>query len=202
MPLYLDASDASLKAEAPGAEAVVSYDPLADGSTTFDIRFDADTEITGHMKLRLWIEAESEEADLFVAIQKLDAAGEIVPFCFYATSDEGPVALGWLRASHRALDEARSTPWQPIHPHDREEPLTPGVPVPLEIEIWPSSTLFRAGESLRLRVQGQDIYTQIPQPGPAIMRHEETRNRGRHRIRTGGRFDSHLLLPLIPGVAS
>jgi len=202
VPLYLDAGDGSLKAEAPGAEAVASYDPLADGGATFDIRFDADTEITGHMKLRLWIEAESEEADLFVAIQKLDADGEIVPFCFYATSDEGPVALGWLRASHRALDAARSTPWQPVHPHDREEPLTPGVPVPLEIEIWPSSTLFRAGESLRVRVQGQDIYIEIPQPGPAIMRHEETRNRGRHLIHTGGRFDSHLLVPLIPGARS
>ena len=109
---------------------------------------------------------------------------------------------GWLRASHRALDEEKSTPWQPVHLHTYEEPLEPGVTVPVEIEIWPSSTLFRAGETLRVLVMGQDIYTEIPQPGPAMMRHEETRNKGRHIIRTGGTYDSHLLVPVIPGAAA
>jgi len=199
-PLYLDAATSSLQAEPVAAESLVSYDPVAGEGAHFDLRFDEDTELTGYAKLRLWIEPEdADEMDLFVAIQKLDADGGIVPFAFYAVSDEGPVALGWLRASHRALDEAKSTPWQPVHLHTHEEPLEPGVAVPVEIEIWPSSTLFRAGETLRVLVMGQDIYTEIPQPGPAIMRHEETRNTGRHIIRTGGAFDSHLLVPVIPG---
>jgi predicted acyl esterase len=198
-PFYLDAVAGSLSPEPAPAPATTSYDTDAGGHAVFDIRFEADTELTGHAKLRLWAEApDAEDMDLFVALQKLDAAGAIVPFTFYATSEEGPVALGWLRASHRALDEARSTPWQPVHLHTAEEPLTPGVAVPLEIEIWPSSTLFRAGETLRLIVQGADIYTELPQPGPAMMRHEETRNRGRHVLYTGGANDSHLLLPVIP----
>ena len=134
--------------------------------------------------------------DLFVAVQKLDAAGGQVGFCFYAFHEDGPVALGWLRASHRALDPERSTPWQPVHSHDREEPLTPAMPVPVDIELWPSSTLFRAGETLRLVVQGSDIYTDAA-PGLPFARHERLRNRGRHILRTGGRFDSHLLVPFI-----
>jgi predicted acyl esterase len=198
-PFYLDAADGSLSAEPRPAEATASYDTDQGGSATFDIRFASDTELTGHAKLRLWAAApDADDMDVFVALQKLDANGAIVPFTFYATSEEGPVALGWLRASHRALDEARSTPWQPVHLHTAEEPLPSGVPVPLEIEIWPSSTLFRAGETLRLIVQGSDIYTEIPQPGPAVMRHEETRNRGRHVLHTGGAYDAHLLLPVIP----
>ena len=71
------------------------------------------------------------------------------------------------------------------------------MPVPVDIELWPSSTLFRAGETLRLVVQGSDIYADAA-PGLPFARHERLRNRGRHIIRTGGRFDSHLLVPFIP----
>jgi predicted acyl esterase len=199
-PLYLDARDGSLNASPRTESAKVIYDPdYAEDGALFDLRFKADTELTGHMALRLWVEPESgDDMDLFVAVQKLDVDGAVVPFTFYAVSDAGPVALGWLRASHRALDEDRSTPWQPVHLHRREDPLTPGTPVAVDIEIWPSSTLFRAGESLRLLVRGQDIYTQIPQPGPAMMQHQDTRNRGRHIIHTGGAHDSYLLVPVIP----
>ncbi len=71
----------------------------------FDYVFAADTELTGHMKLHLWVEAVgANDMDLFVGIQKFDRRGEIVPFVFYAMLENGPVALGWLRASHRDLD--------------------------------------------------------------------------------------------------
>ena len=120
-----------------------------------------------------------------------------LPFVFHSICENGSVALGWLRASHRELDQARSTPEQPIHPHTRELPLNSGEPVPVEIEIWPSSALFHKGERLRVLVKGQDIYTDIPQ-GPAVFRHEDLRNHGTHILRTGGRFDAHLLIPVIP----
>lgn len=189
-PLWLDAASGTMSADPPEHECA--------GGSIFEITFDEDIELTGHMKLRLWIEIEDgDDADLFVAAQKRDAAGEPVGFCFYAFYEDGPVALGWLRASHRALDPARSTPWQPFHPHDREEPLVPGVPTAVEIELWPSSTLFRAGETLRLVVQDSDIYAEAA-PGLPFARHERTRTPGRLAIRTGGRHDSHLLVPVIP----
>ncbi len=116
---------------------------------------------------------------------------------WYAFYENGPVALGWLRASHRALDPDLSTPLRPVHPHTHEEPPPAGEAVPLEIEIWPSSTLFRSGEGLRVVVQGSDVYTDAL-PGLPFARHERTRNAGTHVIRTGGRFDSHLLAPFVP----
>ena len=194
--LWLDAGSATLQEAPHSSPAQVRYD-AQQGRATFDYRFARDTELTGHMKLRLWLEAEgAADADLFVAIQKLDAAGAPVGFTFYAFYENGPVALGWLRASHRALDPSRSTAWQPVHPHDREEPLPAGQAVPLEIEIWPAATLFREGESLRLIVQGADVYTEAL-PNLPFARHQRTRNAGTHVLYSGGRYDAHLLVPVL-----
>jgi predicted acyl esterase len=196
--LYLNAAKGAL-VEAPLSDASEArYDPrAADGRAVFDYVFTADTELSGHMKLRLWLEAVgADDMDLFVGVQKVDAQGEVVPFVFYALLENGPVALGWLRASHRDLDPQRSTPEQPVHTHTREQPLAPGERVPVEIEIWPSSTLFRAGERLRLVVQGQDLMRE-GLPNAPFARHEDTRNRGTHVIYAGGKFDSYLLVPVI-----
>jgi hypothetical protein len=148
------------------------------------------------MKLHLKVEAMgSDDMDLFVAIQKVDQAGALVPFVFYAMLENGPVALGWLRVSHRELDPARSTPEQPVHTHTREQLLQPGERVAVDIEIWPSSTLFRQGERLRLVIQGQDIY-RAGLPNAPFARHEKTRNRGTHVIYTG------VADPSVPAVES
>ena len=108
------------------------------------------------------------------------------------------MALGWLRASHRDLDSRRSTPEQPVHTHTREQLLAAGERVPVEIEIWPSSTLFRAGERLRVVVQGRDVMRE-GLPNAPFARHEDTRNQGVHVVHTGAEFDSYLLVPVIPG---
>jgi uncharacterized protein len=119
-----------------------------------------------------------------------------VGFPFYAVFEDGPVALGWIRASHRELDPARSSRWQPVLAHRRALPLAAGEIVPLEIEILPSGTLFRAGETLRLVIQGRDVYRY---PRPLIQAlHDDSVNRGPHVIWAGGDYDSHLLVPVTP----
>ena len=130
------------------------------------------------MKLRVWMSApDADDLDVFVAVQKLDAYGDLVGFPFYAVFEDGPVALGWLRASHRELDPARSRPWQPVLAHRRALPLAPGEIVPLEIEILPSGTRFGPGETLRLVIQGQDVHRY---PRPLIQAlHDDLVNRGR-----------------------
>jgi predicted acyl esterase len=200
-PLFLEPAAARMQDEPIAEESVFRYD--ADGESggpvraQFDHRFAADTELIGHMKLRLWMAAEgADDMDVFVAIQKLDSAGEVIPFAYYAQYEDGPVALGWQRASHRELDIARSTPQQPVLAHRRERKVEDGEIVPLEIEIWPSGTRFAAGDTLCLVVQGSDIYT-YPKPS-VYARHEDLVNRGAHVIHGGGRYDSHLLVPVVP----
>ncbi len=195
--LYLDAQQSALLDAPVFSASQARYDP-PDGRAVFDYVFAADTELSGYMKLHLWVEAiGANDMDLFVAIQKLDRKGERVPFVFYALLESGPVALGWLRASHRDLDPERSRPEQPVHTHTREQLLEAGERVPVEIEIWPSSTLFRAGERLRLVVQGQDVMRE-GLPNAPFARHEDTRNRGTHVLHAGGAFDSYLLVPVVP----
>ena len=196
-PLWLDAAGQRLAASPMQAASCFAYDAKS-GRAVFDYCFEADTEITGHASLRLWIETdESNDADLFVALQKLDATGDPVGMTFYAFFENGPVALGWLRASHRAIDPEESSALQPFHPHDREDPIEPGTVVPVEIEFWPSSTLFRAGETLRLVVQGADIHDEGA-PNLPFARHENARNSGSHRLHSGPGRESRLLLPVIP----
>lgn len=150
------------------------------------------------MKLKLWMAAEgTDDMDVYVGIQKLDKAGRLVPFAYYAQFNDGPVALGWLRASHRELDRERSTEYQPVHTHRREDRLKPGEIVPLDIEIWPSGTRFEAGEGLRLVVQGSDINQYPKETAMVYFRHEASVNRGRHVIHAGGRYNSYLLVPVV-----
>ncbi len=152
------------------------------------------------MKLRLWMSAPGgDDLDVFVAVQKLDRYGDLVGFPYYAIFEDGPVALGWIRASHRELDDDRSVPWQPVLSHRGERKLSPGETVPLEIEVLPSGTMFRPGETLRLVVQGRDIY-RYPRPLRQAF-HDRSVNSGPHLLHTGGRYDSHLLVPAAPGSA-
>jgi hypothetical protein len=126
----------------------------------------------------------------------LDKNGSRVPFAYYAQYEDGPVAVGWIRASHRELDPELSTAFQPVLAHRRELKIRPGEIVPLEIEIWPSGTRFLAGETLRLVIQGTDIH-HYPRE-LMFARHEETVNKGQHTIYAGGPYDSYLLVPIIP----
>ena len=149
------------------------------------------------MKVRLWVEAEgSDDMDLFIGIQKLDADGKSSLLVFSTPWRTARWRWAGCASSHRELDQERSRREQPWHTHQREQRLKPGQVVPVDIEIWPSGTRFLAGEQLRLVVQGNDIQ-QYP-PGVVAMGHSVTRNRGTHVIHTGGRYDSHLLVPVIP----
>ncbi len=193
-PLYL--AEAGLAVAPPAEEAVLDFDAAGDGHLTFDHRFREETALAGSMGLKLWVSAEAgDDMDLFVAVQKLDAEGAVVPFAYYAQFEDGPVALGWLRASHRELDETASTPDRPVLAHRRALPVRPGEVIEVEIEIWPSGTRFAAGEGLRLVVAGRDIYDY---PKPSVhARHEALRNRGRVSVHLGGERPSRLLVPRI-----
>ena len=128
-------------------ESKVSYDGET-GFTTFDIAFEKDTEITGYMKLRLWVEAEgNDDMDMFIAIQKLDEAGNWLPV--NVLGEPHPGAWGKMRVSHRELDPKLSTHFQPVQAHLKEEKLKAGEIVPVDIEIWPHSRIWHKGQQLR-----------------------------------------------------
>jgi predicted acyl esterase len=158
---------------------------------SFSLRFDKTTEVTGGMCLKLWVStSEGDDLDLFVVIQKFDSRGREVFFSGYNGFERDAAAKGWLRVSHLELDQTLSTPPRPWHSHTRIQKLRPGEIVPVEVEIWPSSTLFEAGSTLQLAILGHDAAKY-----PAF-RHQNLVNRGLHTILTGGQYDSHLVIPV------
>jgi predicted acyl esterase len=101
------------------------------------------------------VSSQTSDAGLFLALRVFDPAGREVTF-IGSNDPRVPVGLGWLRASHRKLDPQRSLPYRPWHTHDVEWPLTPGEPVELDIEVWPTSIVMPAGCRLALTVRGKD----------------------------------------------
>jgi len=193
VPLYLDAAAGALRPAPVAIESQFVYDSWH-GHATFSLRFAEPIELTGEAKLRIWVStSEGDDLDLFVVIKKFDVRDREVFFCGFNGFKRDAVAKGWLRASHRTLDPSRSRPSRPFHSHDRLEKVSAGEIVPIDIEILPSSTWFEAGSKLEISILGRDGAKY-----PAF-RHRCLLNRGAHAIHCGGRFDSHLLVPLISG---
>ncbi|MBT8220123.1 MAG: CocE/NonD family hydrolase, partial [Bacteroidia bacterium] len=190
--LYLNGSTNTLQIAPVTNLETVEYDPHANDAT-FSYQFDQDTELTGNMKLKLWVStSKGSDMDIFVAVKKLNTAGKEVHFYAKTGYVKGPVSMGWLRISERELDKEKSTPWQPVLTHQNPQKLSRNEIVPIEIEILPSSTLLRKGETLQLVIQGKDFFCH-----PA-MGHHYSVNKGTHSIYTGNQYDAHLLIPVIP----
>ena len=191
-PLYLDAATATLSAARPETQSAIEYDG-ATGQAVFDMVFSQGTELTGYMKLRLWVEARgNDDLDLFVVAQKVDETGEAIPTLVMGQPHSG--SPGMLRVSHRELDEHQSTPYAPVHKHRQRLLLQPDEIVPIDIAIWPTSRYWHPGESLRIVVSGR--YIRDPNWFEPFA--WDTLNHGTHVIHTGGEYDSHLIVPLIP----
>jgi predicted acyl esterase len=105
------------------------------------------------------------------------------------------VTHGMLVASHRSIDPGRSLPYQPFHPHNYREPLTPGRPVELQVELLPSATLFKAGDELRLDLQGRWFFSRNPLIGQFPPAYAPASRTGGCKIHTGGPHRAFLTIP-------
>jgi predicted acyl esterase len=188
--LFLDASQNILSWQELPLESSAGYDAQS-GLANFDVKFEEDAEITGYMALRLWVEAKGhDDMDLFVNVQKLSTKGEWLPVS--VLGEPHPGAWGKMRVSRRALDEKESKPYLPVQAHRKDEKLSPGEIVPVDIAIVPSSRFWHKGQSLRVQIAGRYIREGWFEPLTW-----ETDNKGTHIIHTGGKYDSHLLIPYI-----
>jgi hypothetical protein len=151
-----------------------------------------DTEVTGPVAAVLWVSSSTEDMDLFLTIRNLDPNGNDV----WEIGQQGqqvPVAKGWLRVSHRELDPRLSRPYRPYHTHKRRQYLQPDEVVQVQVEIWPTSMVFKKGHRVRLDIQprdgvGSQHYTH----------YHADYNTGTNMIHAGGERESYLLLPVIP----
>lgn len=196
-PFYLESHTGSLNALKPSNASKVAYEEKTTTVTFLTTPFVENTEITGPIKLKLWVSSNTNDTDLFVSLKKIDSHGKDM-VQVNTTHTPGPVTKGWLRVSHRKLDSNRSKPYEPYLSHDEILPLTPGQVVPVEIEVWPTSMVFEAGTRLALVIGGTD------DPSTDTFFHNDSADRTSSSlpsittIWTGSNYNSHVLLPVIP----
>lgn len=191
VPLHLDAADQALGESPPAGTAVIA---ARDGCVQFGYRFARETDVVGPMRLRVRISAERPDLTLFAGIRKFHGRREVVFEGSYGFTED-IVTRGWLRASHRAVDEARSTEWEAWHPNDRRDPIPPGEAVDLDLTLLPSATRFAAGDLLVLELRDQWFFPDNPITGqfPAVY---ERSPRQRWSVHTGGAAAATLTLPV------
>jgi putative CocE/NonD family hydrolase len=114
----------------PGASLAYTTPPLSQ-----------DAEFFGSGSANVWLSSTAPDTDLQITLTEVRPDGQ-----------EVYIARGWLRASHRALDPARSTELAPFQTHQEADalPLEPATPTLMRVQLFPFDYVFRRGSSIRL----------------------------------------------------
>ena len=211
---YFDPSNMSLTATPPSDAQDISYDATGNGVTFLSEPLTEVTEIIGPSAVKISVSSSTEDADIFAVLRVFDEHGKEIIFQG-AIDPHTPIGQGWLRASHRKINEELSLPYRPYHSHDEKWPLTPGEVVDLDIEIWPTSIVVPAGYRIGLTLRGNDyeyegesggylsnFKNELKGCGPFL--HDDPRDRpleifgGTTTLHIDTEQPGYLLLPIIP----
>jgi len=143
------------------------------------------TTMVGSGSVDLWLRSSAPDTDLQVTLTEVRPDGK-----------ETYVQSGWMRASVRKLDDARSTELQPLVTMLEQDasPLPAGEFSPMRIEIYPFAHVFRSGSRVRLIITapGGDriawAFDSLPGTPTNEIAHSVTR-------------PSSVALPVVPGVS-
>lgn len=190
----------------PEADDGLEPDPMVHTPPTISARLAAvryrtaplavPVEVTGPAALHLFAEIDQDDASFIATIYDVQPSGKRVL-----------VSRGYLRASHRAVDAARSSPGRPIHTHREAVPVIPGKIEEYQIKISPLSNYFRAGHCIELEVSTSDAHglTEDTTGFSAVVEDKmnamgilPTSKLVYYKLHRSPRYRSHLLLPVIP----
>jgi len=169
-----------------------------------------DLEVTGPLSLHFWAEIDQEDANWIIIIK------DVGPDVSVQTAREGEmerpqvpereITRGWLKASHRAVDEKRSLPGQPFHPLTRsaQKPVVPGEINRYDVVIAPTSNVFKRDHRICLEITALDIPTGVAGDSAVeyIPYHICSSKTVVHKIYRCQQYPSHLFLPIIPKKAN
>ncbi len=149
-----------------------------------------DLEVTGPITLILY--ASSTEKDAHFYVRLVDQASDDQQEPERLPPRGQILTRGWLKASHREKVPEKSKMCQPYHAHENPAPIEPGKVYKFEIEIWPTSNIFRKGHRIRLDISNGDS------PAFDFGGHHFGLKVGRDTIYHDKKYPSHLVLPVIP----
>jgi len=167
--------------------------PLTVTSTVHSLRWSTpplvqDMEVTGPGALYIYVSIDTDDTNFIVKLCDVDPHG-----------NRTQMTTGWLKASHRELDEEKSLPWRPHHPHTRSVPVVPGEINQYAIVIHSMSNVFRAGHRIELEISNQEPFgdASIALLPPDSF-HLPSVRATTHKIYRDRNQASYLLLPVIP----
>jgi putative CocE/NonD family hydrolase len=174
-----------------GPSGPPNWDPARRVLTFTTPELEKDLEIAGPIKLALYASSSARDTDFFVKLseqypQPAEERAKGLNPAFQV------VTKGWLRASHRAVVESRSTEMEPFRMHDRPEPLKPGEVYRFDISVEPNAFRFKKGNRIRLELANGDspvtdvLWTHYYQPNKI----------GQDTIWHSAKYPSQLILPV------
>ncbi len=180
--------------------ASAESDPHVTGVSFVSDPLPEDAVLAGFGKVKVWVSSTSEDIDLFVSVRVIDENDHEVDFTGFTTMGFGfrvaPLTKGWLKVSHRKLDEEHSTDYQPKHTHLKADyaPLKNGEIVPVEIALVPNVGKIRKGQRIRIDIQPHDgvAHGLTHEYDPSY--HDGATN----TIHTGPEHPGYVQLPVIP----
>jgi predicted acyl esterase len=166
-----------------------------------------DTLMIGPISLTIHASIDQEDTNWIVILK------DVGPDVSVRTAREGerevPADLpereltrGWLKASMRALDPERTTPWKPFHKmtRDSRQPVVPGEINEYQIEILSTANLFEKGHRICVDITSLDMPTGAGMLTNVVYipYHLCSSKTTAHKIYHNDKYPSHLLLPIIP----
>jgi uncharacterized protein len=167
--------------------------------------FPNDIEVTGPLSLHFWAEIDQEDTNWIIILK------DVGPDVSVQTAREGElerpevpareITRGWLKASHRAVDENKSLPGRPFHPLTRsaQKPVVPGQIYRYDVEISPTSNLFKRDHRICLEITSLDIPTAVNADTAVVYipYHICSSKTVVHKIYRCQQYPSYLLLPIV-----
>jgi hypothetical protein len=163
--------------QSPEAGKALSYvtDPLSDTAV-----------MAGSGSVDLWLNSTVRDTDVQVTLSEVRPDGM-----------ETYVQNGWLRASHRKLNDAASSVLRPVHTYLASDAakLPQDGYVLARVELFPFAHVFRAGSRIRLTVEspGGDRplwkFDVLPADGAVT-----------NTVARSAAHPSRVVLPLVPGI--
>ena len=146
--------------------------------------YETDTIIVGPVTLRLMLSASA--IDTYVVARLSDLAPD---------GKRTKLAWGWLLASHRTVDPARSNPTEIVHDHraSAAKQLTPGEPAELLFSLTPIANMFKPGHVMQLEIAARpELLLSEKGEGFDMFSWEAVPYRCRNTIHTGAEAGSYL----------
>lgn len=149
--------------------------------------FREEVEFAGTGALHIFAEIDTDDTNFIAKLYDVDPNGK-----------RTLMTSGYLKASHRELDEDRSKRGEPWHPHTRAVPVPPGEIIEYAIRLYPFAFRIKPGHHIELQLScNEDINEEENKLLPPDSYHLPSGRATTHKIYRDKDHPSRLILPVV-----